>query len=153
MSMHIGFHCSTEQKRRLENIAQATGKSIKEVVLDCVRESQAAGVSFELSVDEAQSPDLPHRGAEASEYIRRALLTGLDAVAARTLESESNDNAPGATRRAIIDLLKTADEPMSPAEIARALGINPPAARKTLSRMLRSGDIRRSGRGKYTSAT
>lgn len=52
-------------------------------------------------------------------------------------------------RSAILGLLKDADEPMSPGDVANALGLRPNNVKQLLFKMAKAGDVTKLGRGKY----
>lgn len=53
-------------------------------------------------------------------------------------------------REAIMEVLRRHTEPMQASEIADIIGKTAPTVRKTLSRMWDNGEIKKTGRGKYT---
>lgn len=52
-------------------------------------------------------------------------------------------------RRAIIEALEGADDPLTPAEVADLTSMSSQAVRQSLSRMARSGEVAKAGRGRY----
>jgi hypothetical protein len=52
-------------------------------------------------------------------------------------------------RKAILDALKNADEPLGPSAIADGAAMKPGNVRRLLGKMVKSGEIIRTGRGKY----
>lgn len=52
-------------------------------------------------------------------------------------------------RGAILEVLKDADQPMSPKEVSDLLGKKPDAVRQTMTRMVHAGEIVKLGRGLY----
>ena len=52
-------------------------------------------------------------------------------------------------RRAILDVLAEADEPMSPSDIAAAAGMSAGSVRFLLFKMVKADEVKRHGRGKY----
>ena len=56
-------------------------------------------------------------------------------------------------RKAILEVLANADGPLSPREIAKLIGRSDGAARQTLGRMAKDGEIAKAGRGRYTIVT
>jgi hypothetical protein len=56
-------------------------------------------------------------------------------------------------RRAIVNALEGADEPLTPAEVADLTSMSSQAVRQSLSRMARAGEVAKAGRGKYQPAT
>ena len=53
-------------------------------------------------------------------------------------------------RKALVDVLEVSEEPLGPKEVAERTGQSHEAVRQLLLRMVRDGEIRKSGRGKYT---
>ncbi len=82
----------------------------------------------------------------------KALALNFDSVTCKwTLKGQADANKTSQERRAIFDLLKNADVPMTPTEIAKELGKKPGATRKLLSAMSTAKEINRPQTGKYES--
>ena len=66
-----------------------------------------------------------------------------------TVLGEAKDVRQSDQRSAITEVLKEAEEPMTPGEIATACGMRPVNVRNLLARMRRDGVVTKSARGKY----
>lgn len=66
-----------------------------------------------------------------------------------SLLGDANEVRRSDERTQILDYLIGSDEPLGPNDIAAELGVSQVSTRQTLLRMVKAGEIRKAGRGKY----
>ncbi len=133
-------------------VVHHTGKESREDPLDEVNATQGLnGVADNVLVlrRERGKPTATLIG-DGRELIgsERALLFDLDNGGWRLTEAPA-DQPKTPERAEILDLLKASDEPLSPKQIAEALGKNVKTTSGLLAKMVRDGDIETARYGKY----
>lgn len=66
-----------------------------------------------------------------------------------TVTGDAAKERMSSERRAIIDALESATEPLSPSDVADLTSMSSTAVRQSMSRMARGGEIAKAGRGRY----
>ncbi len=94
-----------------------------------------------------EGPKLYGRGRDIEEYEKSMRF---DKTSGRwTVLGDAQDVARSDERKAILDLLDKAPEPLSPTAIAESLNKSPGTVRTTLHRMTAAGEVIKEARGRY----